>query len=1734
MAAGVFCGMVNASDLDDVFSRPPASARPHTWWHWMNGNVTKEGITADLEAMATIGIGGAQIFDAGCNIPPGPLKFNSEEWFDTLKYTAKEARRLGIELCLPNCSGWSSSGGPWNAPSNAMKTVVWKDTRVSGPAKFNGKLEAAPNRHGFYEDIAVLAYRAPADEKFIPPPMAKDGNVFTHIGEMPATFYGFTFRCVFDWVWSGTIGIDVEISDDGVNWTKVETWKPILGEGGFCDDSVRFRAFSKPLTAKCFRLTFEKMMGVRDIVDVGLEKTLKVSDIRAKSFSIRSDVEEDSEKALSSQMIAKNDIIDLTGRIGADGLLDWDVPEGDWIISRIGYAANGRCNHPASEKGVGPEVDKLSASALAYHFDAYAGRLAKRLGPLAGKVESGLNNILVDSYEVGAQNWTQGFDETFKKRMGYDLTKYLPVLSGRIVGSVEESERFLADYRRVVADLFAENYSGALAAKCHEYGLQLSLEPYGNSPSDDLQYGAAADIPMGEFWSVASERQHTGCGNSKFVSSLAHVWGRKVVATESYTADPRNGGRWCTTPYSIKAQTDRAYASGVNRIIYHRFTHQPWVGDKYLPGMTMGRWGMHFDRTQTWWNEAKPWIEYQTRCQALLQEGEFVADGLFYVGEQVPNRGNVKSAGMPDGYDWDVCEREIVKRLIVVKEEGKSFLVAPGGTKYRFLVLPDEEIMSPEMLKAIARIIKSGGMVVAKTKPTKAPGLRGWPKIDSKIKQAASKMWKKGIFEGTAGDAIKKLGIEKDVIANGADGLAWIHRRSNGAEIYFTAFPNAAEMEADISFRISGLVPELWDAETGRRQYARIWKDDGKRTTVRIKYRPSGSMFVVFREKDTGKVPARWAELDEEANKPVARGKLEIVQAALGKLDESLSRTEDVTEALRRRIDGDTLRVKAETALCEWRDPAPGIKKQLAVKYRLDGVEKRKIVEEGEMLVLPEPLPKEKGVEVSGPWEVEFKGIGKVIFDNLFSWDAHADKRIKYYSGKATYRKRIEIGNIGNGNWQYSHTGNIFLDLGDVKEFARVKINGRDMGVLWRPPYRVDITPFVRKGAKEINVEIEVTNLWANRLIGDDFLPDDCEWTGATTDAFVHEIAIKEIPQWVKEGKKSPTGRSTFTTWKHWTKDDKTLPSGMLGPVKIISQSSARGRDIPVAQSSTRGRDILVAQSSDWLPVIPKKTPVAGSALDFSASVEAGAGKYGWLKAVGDHFEFEKKPGVVQKFFGANLCFSANFPEGDEAEMLVNRFLRMGYNSVRIHHHDAILTGWKGDKIEFDAAAFDKLDRFIALAISKGLYVTTDLYVSRRVAWRAIGIDKDGDMPFGVFKVLVNHNEKAFENWAQYAKAFLEHVNPYTGRSYKDEPGMPLVALVNEGTYFLAWGDAIKVPEIISAWKKWKGEESDVPDNFWGPQKEELWRFEFEAEQKAAKRMAAFVRSLGAKALLTNNNSGGPNELRPQGFKSYDYIDDHFYYEHPDFVNGDWRLPSKSANEPPVNWIEDKLNGGDCAQPHVLTEWNFCAPNPHRGAAGLVMGIAAEKRGIDGLWRFAYAHDRAEFADNCNNLGFFDLATDPVALASERLLWALYMRGDAKDSKVGINSAAQTITLDSPYTKAAFSTNCTYWVSSLDEKPVNKSSRMLAGIVGDLRATGEKFDPANSNILTSWGEAEKSQLIKYPQTKIVVDHIKPESLCVWALDTDGRRRARVPSAVKDGQLVFAACAPTIFYEISKR
>lgn len=1063
--------------MEAGFRNPPAQAKPHTWWHWMNGNVTRKGITADLEAMKQIGLGGAQIFNVSESIPDGPIGYNSDEWRGLVKFAAQEAQRLGLELCIHNCAGWSSSGGPWVKPEYAMQTVVFSEVKVKGPAPFTAELAQPKANAGYYQDIAVIAFPTPKDDA-----------------------------------------------------TRIKDYR------------------SKAL----YDYTY------------GQQPSL--------------------EKVSSDAIIKRTDMIDLSANL-VNGKLNWEVPAGEWTVLRIGHTATGAVNAPSPVSGRGLEVDKMSREAFDQFWAGGMAPLIKELGPLAGKV---LNNVLVDSYEMGCQNWTPKFREEFKKRRGYDLLMYLPTMTGRYVESGEASERFLVDLRRTVSDLFKDNYYTYFAEVCKKNGLLSSVEPY-DGPFECTQVGKDADIVMGEFWVTA------GMSNScKLAADVAHVYGKKIVGAESFTAEP-NVGKWMNHPASVKAVGDLMYSTGINRYIIHRYAHQPW--SNVVPGMTMGQWGTHFERTTTWWEQGSAWISYLARCQYLLQEGKFVADVLFYAGEAAPNTPQFETVLKVKGYDYDACGSDVVLNSMSVKD---GMIVLASGMSYRVLVLPETTFMTPRVADKLRELVNAGATVIG-PKPVASPSASGQPAADIEVAKIGAELWGtcdgKTVKENPSGkgrivwgksidEVLAGMKVAPDCmfrrIAGGKATMAWIHRVIDGADVYFFANQKPRSEELECAFRVSGKSPQLWHAETGVIEPAPVWREKGGYTVLPMRLEANESVFVVF--SGDSKAPHLASVTPPPAYEIVRQlPKIVITKARYEAVDGAGGA--DVKAKVAELISSGEFAIPATNGV--FGDPTSLHVKRLVVDYTLDGKPMTRSVAENETLVLldtsipevpaayrvavvgaglelqafkagtyatshasgktteiqiasvPDPL------EISGAWNVKFQsGRGApetAKFDSLASWSENADNGVKYFSGSAVYEKEFDVSADAIGTGKVAR-----LSLGSVKEIAEVTLNGTSLGVWWKAPFEGDVTGILKAGKNTL--QIRVTNLWVNRLIGDEQLPEDMEWNGKP---------IKKWPAWFDAASEYPLksrtskDRLTFTTWHHWYKDSPLMESGLIGPVRV-------------------------------------------------------------------------------------------------------------------------------------------------------------------------------------------------------------------------------------------------------------------------------------------------------------------------------------------------------------------------------------------------------------------------------------------------------------------------------------------------------------------------------------------------------------------------------------------------------
>ena len=1195
--------------LEDGFASPPNSAKPQVWWHWMHCNITREGIRKDLEAMSQVGIGGATILDISDAIPVGTVKTCSDEWFALVQYALEEAGRLGLELSLHNCPGWSSSGGPWVTKENAMKTLAHSETIVEGGRTVRQQLPKPWSRLDFYRDIAVLAFPSlPGDgQRFADTPglhansslgpqpveqLLRKGQWlrFNRKPDQKDAFVEYAFDQPYTArVLTATLHgspwarwqMSLEVSSDGKTFRTLASRQLLRATS----NSV---SFAQPQTFTVARITFHDIGDAVQLSTLEFSPTSRVPNLLFKTSRSDSGVKDWGAPPEPESVIPRESIVDLTDRMAPDGTLTWEAPAGRWTVLRFGYTLTGRRNHPVTKWGSGLECDKMSKAGVRNAWDGMMARIADKAGKLRG---TALKGTLIDSYEVGPQNWTDDYPAQFRRLRGYDCIRFLPAFTGRYIESQAFTERYLSDLRRTTADLFAECYAEYFGQLAHEAGLDFMSEPYGG-PFDEMLQGRFADIPMGEFWGGGNT---VNAGNARLASNIAQVNGRTYVGTESFTASPR-AGRWLSHPAVHKAQGDNAFAQGVNRFIFHDYAHQPW--DCQGPGMTMGQWGFHFNRHNTLWNNYTGWLGYLARAQFLLQQGHVVSDALYIASEDAPC-GLSLSPAVPAGYHSNCVDARSFREQVQTRPNGRIGFA--HGLDFPLLVVPNTQRVSPALLRKVAELVEAGATALLGPRPDSAFGLSGYPQCDADVAALTARLWgdldgkakvsrplgKGTVYFGVAPQRVfddRRLGPDFRALTpegRPAGEIAYIHRRveAEQTDLYFVANIRRARQTVRLQFRQTGRIPELWDAITGERSDAPVVIYGADTTTVELPLEQSQSMFVVFRRP----VPADAATLTA-ADWQTDRGAeplsdLVIHQAVYRSCDGFGGK--DITQFLRDRAKDGVLAIQVSNEALGG-DPTPMRVKELFIAYSLNGKRHERTIGENGYLSLPESVASRPDVqlrrlpdgtlqatawtngalrltaangatqtlradglpapvEVKGPWTVRFPADSgapaAVEFPELMSYTKSQDEGVKYFSGTSTYRREVTLPESFAGR-------PVLLDLGTVMVMARVVVNGADCGLLWQPPYRVDVTRHVRPGRNTL--EIQVTNRWVNRLIGDEQKPDDCEWT---PERGGNGRALVKWPEWFLKGEKSPTGRLAFTTYKHWTKDERPLEAGLIGPV---------------------------------------------------------------------------------------------------------------------------------------------------------------------------------------------------------------------------------------------------------------------------------------------------------------------------------------------------------------------------------------------------------------------------------------------------------------------------------------------------------------------------------------------------------------------------------------------------------
>jgi hypothetical protein len=1098
-AAALAClsapGWAAADPVASGFDNPPQSARPRVWWHWLNGNITKDGIAQDIDWMARSGLGGLQNFDAEMMTPqlvPKRLPYMSPEWADAFRFAAQEAERHGLEFGIAASPGWSETGGPWVRPEDGMKKLVWNETTVDGGKPLAAPLPPAPRTTGPFQDlfvqpdimgqrpspdalartgadIAVYAY--PVNAAALPSPAIRAGDLALDAHKLAAatedvaaelaaptadrpvvvtldypapqtirsvTIFAPGAGSMFE---GSTYQAVLETSADGTSWRKVADL-PLAG--------VPASAGFAPVTAARFRVVVSakppvpnpqfmpvagadtgpfgaigQAKGLR-LAQLTLSGEPKVNQFEAKAGFATADDYFALDAGLDAGEAGVDPaaIVDLTGKVRADGTLDWTPPPGTWKIVRLAWSLTGTENHPATKEATGLEVDKYDGDAVRRYLDTYLAKYEQAAGKdLVGA--HGVRAIVTDSIEVGSSNWTPRMLEQFRRLRGYDARPWLPALTGVVIGTRARTDAFLYDWRRTLADLMAGEHYGTVAAVAHEHGLKVygeALESARVTLGDDMAMRSHANVPMAAMWTYRPEfgPNPTAIADMRGAASVSHIYGQNLVAAESMTSAM---APWAFAPSDLRPMIDMEFASGVNLPVIHTSVHQP-LGDDRKPGLSLAIFGQYFNRNETWAGMARPWVDYMARSSWMLQQGRFYADVAYFYGEEAPLVALYKHgqpADAPRRYAYDFVNADALLQRLSVKD---GDLVSASGARYRVLYLGGSSArMTVATLRRLHALAARGATIVG-TAPVATPGLADDPAAFAAL---VRQMWsgapvtRVGKGRVVAGRdveaALAQAARKPDFSVQGTDTpLLFVHRKLADGDVYFVTNRSGKPVSTEARFNVRGKTAEFWHADTGRTEPASYRTDQGA-TVVPLALGANDSVFVVFRRGATA--PA--------------------------------------------------VTVKAPS----WSDAAT----------------------------------------LAGDWAIRFDGLAApaaVAHGTTGSLAASPDPQVRYFSGTSVYTRTFTLPpGVTPG-------APLKLDLGRVGDVAEVLVNGKPAGIAWKPPYAVDVGHLVAAGAN--TVEVRVANLWVNRLIGD-------AQPGAT--------------------------KVTFTAAPTYKADAPLRPSGLIGPVTL-------------------------------------------------------------------------------------------------------------------------------------------------------------------------------------------------------------------------------------------------------------------------------------------------------------------------------------------------------------------------------------------------------------------------------------------------------------------------------------------------------------------------------------------------------------------------------------------------------
>ncbi|HET8829617.1 MAG TPA: glycosyl hydrolase [Pelobium sp.] len=1030
------------------------SAKPWVMWYWVQAGVSKAGITADLEAMKEVGIGGAYLacIKGGTENPPfTPIAQQlSPRWWGMITFALAEAKRLDLKITMHISDGFALAGGPWITPELSMQKVVFDRLDVKGGKTLKLKLPVPSHYKDYYKDIKIVAFPSLAGANLnsgtLNPKITSstgenvdflinpDGKKAFKSSTKAHITYSFQqpFTCRTIRVESNGNNYQaqkllVQISDNGIDFKNHQQLK--APRHGWQNTDAEHTYSIEPVTAKYFRFVHDKETSLPADENLDAAKwkpTLKLTGLQLFSepsihqFEGKSgEVWRISERTTSQQIsddlcVKPSEIINLTDKIDANGQLNWKAPAGDWTILRIGHTSTGHTNATGGG-GIGLELDKFNPEAVKLHFKSWYGEVLKHAGDQYRDVVS---SFYIDSWECGSQNWSANFANEFKQRRGYDLIPYLPVMAGIPIESAQKSEKVLYDVRLTIAELVNDVFYKTLAQLAEENKVSFAAENVSPTMvSDGLLHFKTVDVPIGEFW--LNSPTHDKPNDMLDAISAGHIYGKPIIQSESFTTVRMD---WSEQPGNLKIVQDRNYALGVNKLMYHVYTLNPWTDRK--PGMTLDGVGLYFQRDQTWWKPGKAWVDYAYNVQHLLQQGKPVRDIAVFMGDEIPRRSllpdrfvstlpgifgtervesekrRYKNEGVPlqqipkgvtntanafqaedwvnplNGYAYDSFNPDALQSAFV---ENGRVKFSKDGVAYKIIVLPVENLMNPDHIISEASLSKikeleSKGIIVIKDQP--------YTKSD-----------------------FSEFGLEKDLIVTElgnayADDIAWNHRSADNQEIYFIGNQQHQERILDFSFRYSGMQPQLYDAVTDTWTAVKSYQTKNGRTQIKLKLEPAQSVFVIF------------------------KGKAETL---------------------------------AESGENNW-----------------SSFENLKNISEG--------------------WTVKFdESYGgpstSISMEKLTDWTSSADSSVKYYSGTAVYVKSVKLK-------RKDLKQTLYLNLGEIHDLASVKVNGKKLGVIWTDPHRINISSAVKKGNNQI--EIGLTNTWHNRLIGDHNLPQNKRVTQTT------------------------------------------------------------------------------------------------------------------------------------------------------------------------------------------------------------------------------------------------------------------------------------------------------------------------------------------------------------------------------------------------------------------------------------------------------------------------------------------------------------------------------------------------------------------------------------------------------------------------------------------------------------